>query len=76
MTRILCCSCNKTIKTTGKQLKVCKECGRPVCWACQLEGICKDCGLILHQNTILKEYYDDKNNNIALSCRGVIRNEL
>ena len=54
-----CCSCNKAIKRV-RRLNVCKECGKPVCPACQLDGICKECGIILHQNTIRSDYFEEK----------------
>jgi len=60
MTKILCCSCSKQIKVPVNRLRVCKGCGRPVCWSCQLEGICKECGIILHQNVIRSDYFEEK----------------
>ena len=57
---VKCCSCNKKIKTTGKKLRVCKDCGRPVCWSCQIDGICKECGIVLFQNTIVGDYFAEK----------------
>jgi len=57
---IHCCSCNKSIKVNGRKLRVCKECHKPVCYGCQIDGICKECGIVLYQNTIVGDYFEEK----------------
>ena len=56
---VKCCGCSKGIKATGR-LRLCRECKKPVCFGCQINGICKECGIILYQNTVEEDYFKDK----------------
>ena len=57
---IRCNCCNKTLKVKGKNLRLCKSCGNPMCRNCTIKENCKECAINEQSKQLVDEYFKDK----------------
>lgn len=54
--RILCGMCSKNLK----KLRVCRKCGKPLCFSCDVKGCCPTCQASMMPDRLSYDYFKDK----------------